>query len=640
MTRADKPEQPDIESLPPAPAPEEINGDNLDLKVGVEVIREQQRTLPNAPGVYRMIGEDGVVLYVGKAKSLKKRVATYARGVAHTNQLTRVLAMVRAMEFTVTRTESEALLLEANLIRRLKPRYNVLLRDDKSFPYIAIGLNHPSPYITKHRGARAKGVEYFGPFASGQAVSDSITILQKAFMIRTCTNSEFDNRTRPCMLYQIKRCAAPCVDMVSKDEYRELVDGARMFLRGRSHYLQDKLAEQMADSAKNLEYEKAAILRDRIRALANIRTNQSVYPQSFANADVFAIHQKGGMTIIEVAFYRATQHWGNRSYFPKHDKSLSSREILDSFLGQFYQSNPPPDLIIVNETPLEKKLMEDALSMLAMSKVKITVPQRGDKKEALDQVIKNASITLSRKFSESQAVGKVLDEVQKQFGLETRPERIEVYDNSHIQGTNAVGAMIVAGPEGFMKNQYRKWNIKDAHGGDDFAMMREVFTRRFARIKEDLNDYEHRPDLILIDGGQIQLAAVLDVAREMGVEKMFKLVAMSKGVDRNSGREEFHEVGKPPYRLELNSPVLYYLQRLRDESHRFVIGTHRQKRSKAFIKNPLDDIEGIGPLRKKSLMSRFGSAKGVAGASVKELADTPHISEEIAKRIHAYFQSE
>ena len=637
MNKANKPEEIDIGTLPTGG---NIPEANLDLKTGIEIIKEHHKTLPNSPGVYRMIGADGAVLYVGKAKSLKKRVATYARGAAHTNQLTRVLAMVRSMEFTITHTESEALLLEANLIRRLKPRYNVLMRDDKSFPYIAIGLNHPSPYLAKHRGPREKGVEYFGPFASGQAVNDSITILQKAFMLRTCSDAEFENRSRPCMLYQIKRCAAPCVNLTNQLDYRELVDGARMFLRGKSSALQDELAEQMNNAAQVYDYEKAAILRDRIRALASIRTNQSIYPQTFANADIFAIHSQGGMTIIEVAFFRATQHWGNRAYFPKHDKSLSTQEVLDSFIGQFYQSNPPPDLIIMNEPPLQKQLMEDALSMLAGSKVRISVPKQGDKKDILEQVIKNAQITLSRRLSETGAIGKILDEVQKQFNLETRPERIEVYDNSHIQGTNAVGAMIVAGPEGFMKNQYRKWTIKNAKGGDDFAMMREVFTRRFNRIKEDLNDYESRPDLIIIDGGQIQLAAVLDVARELEVDKMFKIVAMSKGVDRNAGREEFHEVGKAPYRLELNSPVLYYLQRLRDESHRFVIGAHRQKRGKEFVKNPLDEIEGIGPLRKKSLMSRFGSAKGVAGASVKELAETPHISEEIAKRIHAHFQSE
>ncbi len=637
MNKANKPQEVDIGSLPSGGS---VPNENLDLKTGIEIIKEHHKTLPNSPGVYRMIGADGSVLYVGKAKSLKKRVATYARGAAHTNQLTRVLAMVRGMEFTVTHTESEALLLEANLIRRLKPRYNVLMRDDKSFPYIAIGLNHPSPFLAKHRGPREKGVEYFGPFASGQAVNDSITILQKAFMLRTCSDAEFENRSRPCMLYQIKRCAAPCVNLTNQLDYRELVDGARMFLRGKSSALQDELAGQMNNAAQVFDYEKAAILRDRIKALASIRTNQSIYPQSFANADIFAIHSQGGMTIIEVAFFRATQHWGNRAYFPKHDKSLSTQEILDSFIGQFYQSNPPPDLIIMNEPPLQKQLMEDALSMLAGSKVRISVPKQGDKKDILEQVIKNAQITLSRRLSETGAIGKILDEVQKQFNLETRPERIEVYDNSHIQGTNAVGAMIVAGPEGFMKNQYRKWTIKNAKGGDDFAMMREVFTRRFNRIKENLNDYESRPDLIIIDGGQIQLAAVLDVARELEVDKMFKIVAMSKGVDRNAGREEFHEVDKAPYRLELNSPVLYYLQRLRDESHRFVIGAHRQKRGKEFVKNPLDEIGGIGPLRKKSLMSRFGSAKGVAGASVKELAETPHISEEIAKRIHAHFQSE
>lgn len=636
MVKANKPKTDDLSALPKAATPEV----RLDLKTGIEIIQEYHKDLPNKPGVYRMIGENGQILYVGKAKSLKKRVATYARGAAHTNQLTRILGQVKSMEFTITHTEAEALLLEANLIRRLKPRYNVLMRDDKSFPFIAIGLNHPSPYLAKHRGPRSKGIDYFGPFASGMAVNHSLTILQKAFMLRTCSDAEFENRSRPCMLYQIKRCAGPCVDAINPHDYRELVDGARLFLRGKTNALQDDLAKQMSDAAKVLDYEKAAILRDRIKALASIRNSQSLNPQSFTDADVFAMHQEGGETCIEVFFFRAAQNWGNRAYFPRSEKGTTENDILESFIGQFYQSHPPPDLILLSHELENTQVLEDALTMLngGGARVNLINPKRGDKKDIVDFAMNNAKQTLGRRLSTSATIGKILDQVGERFGLEKRPERIEVYDNSHIQGTNAVGAMIVAGPDGFMKNQYRKWSIKDAGGGDDFAMMREVLTRRFTRLNEESDESLH-PDLMIIDGGQQQLAVVLDVAKEMGIDDI-KIIAMSKGVDRNAGREEFHEFGKAPYRLEQKDPVLYYLQRLRDESHRFVIGAHRQKRGKELVKNPLDSIEGIGPLRKKSLMARFGSAKGVASASVKELSETPHISQDLAIRIHAHFQSE
>lgn len=635
MVKANKPENSDIQNLPQAAVPEA----RLDLKTGIDIIKEYQKDLPNKPGVYRMIGENAQVLYVGKAKSLKKRVATYARGAAHTNQLTRILGLVKEMEFTITHTEAEALLLEANLIRRLKPRYNVLMRDDKSFPFIAITLKHPAPALEKHRGPRVKGVEYFGPFASGMAVNHSLTILQKAFMLRTCSDAEFENRSRPCMQYQIKRCAGPCVSAIKPDEYRNLVDEARLFLRGRTNALQDDLAKQMAEAAKVFDYEKAAVLRDRIRALASIRNNQSILPSSFTDADIFGIHQEGGETCIEVFFFRAGQNWGNRAYFPRHEKNMSAPEVLESFIGQFYQNNAPPDLVLLSQTPPELELLQTALSMLAGFKVNIQIPKIGDKREIIDHVVNNARQTLGRRLGQSQAITKLLDMVQLQFNLENRPERIEVYDNSHIQGKHAVGAMIVAGPEGFMRNQYRKWTIKEAKPGDDFAMMREVLTRRFTRLNAE-DDEALWPDLIIIDGGEIQLAAALDVARELGVDNDIKIIAMSKGVDRNAGREEFHEKGKKPYRLSSKDPVLYYLERLRDESHRFVIGAHRQKRAGEFTKNPLDMIEGIGPLRKKALMARFGSAKAVSTASVKELAATPHISLDLAQRIHQYFQSD
>lgn len=635
MVKANKPDIDNLSSLPKAAKPEA----RLDLKTGIEIIQDYHKDLPNKPGVYRMIGENGQILYVGKAKSLKKRVATYARGAAHTNQLTRILGQVKAMEFTITHTEAEALLLEANLIRRLKPRYNVLLRDDKSFPFIAIGLNHPSPYIAKHRGPREKGIDYFGPFASGQAVNHSLTILQKAFMLRTCTNAEFENRSRPCMQYQIKRCAGPCVNAINPQDYRELVDGARLFLRGKTNALQNNLANEMNEAAKVLDYEKAATLRDRIKALASIRNSQSLNPQSFTDADIFAIHQEGGETCVEVFFFRAAQNWGNRAYFPRAEKGTSLNDIFESFIGQFYQSHPPPDLILLSHELENLQIFEEALCLLnGGANVQIINPKRGDKKEIVDHAMDNARQTLARKLSQGQAIGKLMDAIAQTFELENRPERIEVYDNSHIQGTNAIGAMIVAGKDGFMKSQYRKWTIKDAKGGDDFHMMREVLTRRFSRLNEE-KDENTRPDLIIIDGGQLQLAVALDVARELNIEGI-KIIAMSKGIDRNAGREEFHQFGKPAFRLEPKDPALYYLQRLRDESHRFVIGAHRQKRGKEFVKNPLDLIENIGPLRKKSLMARFGSAKGVASASVKELAETPHISQELAIRIHSYFQSE
>ncbi|KAF0186102.1 MAG: excinuclease ABC subunit C [Hyphomonadaceae bacterium] len=635
MAKANKPTDVEITQLPRAALPEA----RLDLKSGVEIIAQFHKTLPNRPGVYRMIGEIGNVLYVGKAKSLKKRVATYARGIGHTNQITRMLGMVRGMEFTITHTEAEALLLEANLIRRLKPRYNVLMRDDKSFPFIAIGLDHPSPYLVKHRGPRQKGIDYFGPFANGFSLAKSLNILQKAFLLRSCSNAEFEGRSRPCMQYQIKRCSAPCCGLIAPEEYRELVDQARLFMRGRSNKLQDDLAKEMQVASNALDYERAATLRDRIRALAGIRDGQGLNPQGFSQADAFAIACDGGVSCIEVFFFRAGQNWGNRAYYPRHEKGLSESEILASFIGQFYQTNAPPDLILLSHEIDETGLLEEALGTLAGSKISLQVPKKGEKRDIILSILNNAKQTLARKLSESGAIAKLLDEVALRFELEERPNRIEVYDNSHIQGTNAVGAMIVAGPDGFIKNQYRKWTIKDAKGGDDSHMMREVLTRRFSRLNDiDTSDDDLSPDLIIIDGGQIQLSVALEVARELGVVENIKIIAMSKGVDRNAGREEFHEVGKKPYRMPANDPVLYYLQRLRDESHRFVIGAHRAKRSAAAVKNPLSMIEGIGPLRKKALMGRFGSAKAVSTASIRDLAATPHVSEEIAKRIYDYFQ--
>jgi excinuclease ABC subunit C len=657
MSKADSAPLPDLESLPSDATPK------TGQPIGVEVIRDHLRRLPGKPGVYRMIGEDGEVLYVGKAKNLKNRVTSYARGIGHSNRIAKMITLTRAMEFVVTATETEALLLEANLIKRLRPKFNILMRDDKSFPYIAIRKDHDAPQVAKHRGARAKNVDYFGPFASVWAVNQSLTTLQKAFLLRSCTDSVYDSRSRPCMLHQIKRCAAPCVGLINKADYGELVDEATAFLRGKSVDLQTRLADDMHKASEDLDFEKAARLRDRIRALASIRAVQGINPQSFQEADVFAVALNGGMSCIQVFFFRAGQNWGNRAYFPKHEKDTTEAEILDAFMAQFYDDKPPPALILTSHEPPGHELLEAALSLRADAKVEVRCPQRGEKRDVVAHAANNAREALGRKMAESGTQTKLLEGMAEALGLSEPPNRIEIYDNSHIQGSHAVGAMVVAGPDGFEKNQYRKWTIKDAGGGDDFAMMREVFTRRFARLikasdEEDLppqvdqegnlidtigrkgtNNDAVWPDVILIDGGEIQLAVVRDVAREMGIDEGdVKLISIAKGIDRDAGRETFHSPGKAPFRLEPKDPVLYYLQRLRDEAHRFAIGAHRQKRSAAIAKNPLDEIGGIGPMRKKAILARFGSARGVARAAISELMEVPGVNDELAARIQAFFQ--
>jgi excinuclease ABC subunit C len=656
MSKADSAPLPDLDALPGEAMPK--NGE----LIGVAVIRDHLRRLPGKPGVYRMIGEDGEVLYVGKAKNLKNRVTSYARGIGHSNRIAKMITLTRAMEFVVTATETEALLLEANLIKRLRPRFNILMRDDKSFPYIAIRKDHDAPQVAKHRGARAKNVDYFGPFASVWAVNQSLTTLQKAFLLRSCTDSIYDSRSRPCMLHQIKRCAAPCVGLINKADYGELVDEATAFLRGKSVDLQTRLAADMHAASEEMDFEKAARLRDRIRALASIRAVQGINPQSFQEADVFAVALDGGMSCIQVFFFRAGQNWGNRAYFPKHGKDETEADILDAFMAQFYDDKPPPSLILTSHQPPSHELLEAALSVRADGKVEVRCPQRGEKREIVTHAANNAREALGRKMAESGTQSKLLEGVAQAFGLAEPPTRIEIYDNSHIQGTHAVGAMVVAGPDGFEKNQYRKWTIKDAGGGDDFAMMREVFTRRFARLikaeEEDMppqvdqegnlidmigkkgsNSDAVWPDIILIDGGEIQLGVVRDVAREMGIDETdVRLISIAKGIDRDAGRETFHSPGKAPFRLEPKDPVLYYLQRLRDEAHRFAIGAHRQKRSAAISKNPLDEIGGIGPMRKKAILARFGSARGVARAAISELMEVPGVNEELAARIQAFFQ--
>ena len=611
-------------------------------RAGVEVIKDHVKRLPAKPGVYRMIGADGEVLYVGKAKSLKARVSNYANKAGHSNRITRMIALTQAMEFVVTRSETEALLLEANLIKRLRPRFNVLMRDDKSFPYIVIRRDHDSPQLAKHRGARTTKGDYFGPFASAGAVNRSLTTLQKAFLLRSCSDSVFESRSRPCMLHQIKRCAAPCVGLVSPQDYAGLVGEATMFLRGKSADLQDRLAADMHAAAEALDFEGAARLRDRIRALAAVRGAQGLHPQTFAEADIFAIAAEGGATCVQVFFFRAGQNWGNRAYFPRHEADAEAGEVLEAFIAQFYDDNPPPALVLSSHELPEQALLEEALSLKAEFRVEVRTPQRGEKLEFVGHALTNAREALARKLAESGAQGRLLAGVAEAFGLEAPPARIEVYDNSHIQGSNAVGAMIVAGPEGFAKAQYRKWTIKEARGGDDFGMMREVLTRRFSRLlKEDEDDgaAPEWPDLVLIDGGDGQLAVAVEVLEELGLSGEVALVSIAKGLDRDAGRERFFIPGRAPFRLEPRDPVLYYLQRLRDEAHRFAIGAHRQKRSAAIAKNPLDEIAGVGPTRKKALLARFGSARGVARAALAELENVPGVNAELARRIHDHFRS-
>ncbi|MEQ1817510.1 MAG: excinuclease ABC subunit UvrC [Terricaulis sp.] len=696
-----------MEHLPAEDAPTPV------LK-GIEAIRDTWKRLPMKPGVYRMIGADGEVLYVGKAKSLKNRVGQYAQGRGHTNAIYRMIHQVVSMEIIVTATETEALLLETNMIKRLRPRYNVLMRDDKSFPYIAIRTDHETPVLQKHRGAKSFKGKFYGPFASAGAVNRTLNTLQKAFLLRSCSDSTFSGRTRPCMLYQIKRCSAPCTGLVNDGEYAALVKDSADFLEGRSVELQDRLAVEMRESAKKLEFEHAARLRNRIRALASVRASQGINPHTFDEADVFALHVEGGQSCIQVFFFRAGQNWGNRAYFPRHSVEETPEDILSAFIAQFYDDREPPKLVLTNVEPTDRELLEEALCVRAECKVEIRRPERGEKREIVDAVLLNAREALGRRMAETGSVAKLLDGVAEVFGLSQRPERIEVYDNSHIQGTNALGAMIVAGPEGFTKNQYRKFNMKsEEFDGDDFAMMKAMIRRRFARMlierEEDTagfplphagevspeategaqqaqtsddgaptapsvsfadsspvngeaksaggkvtdggvdfskeRDEPERdskfgawPDLVLIDGGDGQLNAALEALDELGLKNRITIAGIAKGVDRDAGRERFFIPGKPAFRLDEKSPVLYYLQRLRDEAHRFAIGAHRGKRSAGLTKNPLDEIGGIGPARKRALLDRFGSARGVSRAGLSELEGVEGVNKELAKRIYDFFR--
>ena len=617
------------------------------LAAGADTIRAALTTLPPTPGVYRMLDADGDALYVGKARNLKRRVAQYLQFGRMPNRLQRMVAETRQLEIITTHTEVEALLLEGNLIKRLMPRYNVLLRDDKSFPYIAILDDHEFPQLAKHRGARDRKGSYFGPFASVGAVNQTLTALQRAFLLRSCPDTVFKGRTRPCLLYQIKRCSAPCVGRISAEDYGKLVGEAKEFLSGRSHEIQTELARRMEAASAELNFETAALFRDRIRALTQVQARQDINVEGVGDADVIAAYQAGGQTCVQVFFFRSGRNYGNRAYFPRADRHLTSADVLGAFLGQFYDDKPAPPLILLSEEVPESELIADALSQKMGSRVQIAVPERGEKRKPVEHALANAREALARRMSESTTQARLLEGVAAAFGLDAPPNRIEVYDNSHISGREALGGMIVAGPEGFVKNAYRKFNIRGATGpdnpdgitpGDDYGMMREVLERRFGRaLKEDpTRSNGSWPDLVLIDGGQGQLNVALQVMADLGINDI-PVVAIAKGPDRDAGRERFFMAGREPFSLEPRDPVLYFLQRLRDEAHRFAIGGHRARRARAMVSSPLDEIAGIGPTRKKALLLHFGSAKAVSRAGLADLENVAGISKAVARKIYDHF---
>jgi len=621
------------------PNPDTKTNDQAEIKTGPQIIGDYVKHLPSKPGVYRMIGEDGAVLYVGKARHLKNRVGSYAKSGGHNYRISLMISLTRTMEFVVTDTETDALLLEANLIKRLKPRFNVLLRDDKSFPYILIRRDHAAPQLTKHRGARKAKGDYFGPFASAGAVNYTLNTLQKAFLMRTCSDSIYAGRTRPCMLYQIKRCAGPCVDLVTPEAYDDLVGQASDFLRGKSNALREDMQAKMKAASDALDFENAAQFRDRIRAISAITTEQGINPAGVEEADVIAVAQDGGKSCVQVFFFRSGQNWGNQSFFPRHEPDTEPADVIAAFIAQFYSDRPAPGLLLISDEPEDSELLSEALSLKSDRKVSLHKPARGEKRKLVDQTLHNAKEALARRLSESANQAQLLRGVQKVFSLDEPPQRIEVYDNSHIQGMNALGAMIVASPDGFEKNQYRKFNMKgdDAATNDDFAMMAAMMRRRFSRMIKERDEGAPVPDLVLIDGGKGQLSAVLEVMEELGVMDI-PVAAIAKGPERDAGKEAFYIPGKAPFKLPHNDPVLYYLQRLRDEAHRFAIGGHRAKRKKAMTDNPLDGVPGIGPARKKALLTHFGSAKAVRDAALKDLEAVDGVSKAMAKRIHDWFQ--
>jgi excinuclease ABC subunit C len=649
------------------------------LAAGRDAILRFAKLAPSQPGVYRMIDGRGDVLYVGKAKNLRNRVRAYARPAGLDTRIERMIAATRALEFVVTRTETEALLLEANLIKRLRPRFNVTLRDDKSFPYILITSDHWAPQILKHRGGRTRPGHYFGPFASVWAVNRTINALQRAFLLRSCSDPFFESRTRPCLLHQIKRCSAPCTNEIDFGEYAVLVREANAFLSGRSKAVKDELAGEMEKASQALDFERAAIYRDRLAALSAIQSYQGVNPRGVEEADVFALHQQGGFACVEVFFFRTGQNWGNRAYFPKADRSISTGEILGAFLAQFYDDKPPPRLILISHDIEDRELLAEALGTKSGHKIEVMVPRRGEKKDLIEHALANAREALGRKLAETSSQERLLRQLAETFGLVRVPRRIEVYDNSHIQGANAVGAMIVAGAEGFRKRDYRKFNIRSADltPGDDFAMMREVLTRRFKRLMAEAprataeereqalvtsaheghvgvappipppqggqeqqveSEEQHEspwPDLVLVDGGQGQLSAARDVLGELGVD--VPMVAIAKGPDRDAGRETFFVPGRDSFKLPPRDPVLYFVERLRDEAHRFAVGSHRARRMRDLREAGLQEIAGIGPTRKRALLHHFGTLKAIERASVTDLMQVDGISAETARRIYQFF---
>lgn len=655
------------QSLPGAVA-EAAGEEARSLAAGRAAIIGYAKLAPSRPGVYRMIDARGDVLYVGKAKNIKKRITAYARPTGHDTRIERMIASTRSVEFVVTRTETEALLLEANLIKRLRPRFNVVLRDDKSFPYILITTDHWAPQILKHRGARTRPGHYYGPFASVWAVNRTINALQRAFLLRSCSDPFFESRTRPCLLYQIKRCSAPCTKEIDFADYAVLVNEANAFLSGRSKTVKDELAGEMEKASAALDFERAAVYRDRLAALSAIQSHQGVNPRGVEEADVFAVHQQGGYSCVEVFFFRTGQNWGNRAYFPKADRSLGAAAVLGAFVAQFYDDKPPPRLILISHPVEDQALLAEALCTRSGRKVEIATPQRGEKKDLIDHALANAREALGRKLAESSSQQKLLAQLAQTFNLPQSPRRIEVYDNSHIQGANAVGAMIVAGPEGFRKSHYRKFNIRAAGPtpGDDFAMMREVLGRRFKRLlaeaplpsplaaaggepgplaererpspqmaDADSKDDPSWPDLVLIDGGQGQLNAAREALLALGVD--VPVVAIAKGPDRDAGRETFFQPGRESFRLPPRDPVLYYVERLRDEAHRFAVGSHRARRKRDLREAGLQEIPGIGPRRKRALLRHFGTLKAIERAAVTDLVQVEGISAETARRVYAFF---
>lgn len=617
-----------------------MNVDPTKTPTGYDVIQGYLRTLDGSPGVYRMLDSQARVLYVGKARSLKNRVSNYARPSGHSARIATMISHTASMMFLTTNTETEALLLEQNLIKQLKPKYNVLLRDDKSFPNILISGDHEFPRIEKHRGAKRKKGNYYGPFASAGAVNRTLNTLQRAFLLRNCSDSEYESRTRPCLQYQIKRCSAPCVGKVAQGDYKQLVKDAERFLTGKSTEMQASLAARMQQASDDMEFERAAALRDRIKALTQVQTSQGINPRGVTEADVISLYRDGGQACVQVFFIRANQNWGNRDYYPRVSGDEDASEVMQAFVGQFYSDREPPRMLLLSHGLDDEDLMTEALSEKAGRKVEIIVPQRGEKAELVSGAARNARESLGRKMSETATQGRLLRGLKEAFDLPEVPQRVEVYDNSHIQGAFAVGAMIVAGPEGFDKNQYRKFNIQgdDLTPGDDFGMMKEVLMRRFKRLlKEDpKRELGTWPGLLLIDGGAGQVSAVRAIMEELGVGDV-PMVGVAKGVDRDHGKEEFYRTGKQVMALQRNDPVLYFVQRMRDEAHRFAIGTHRAKRSKAIGATPLDDVPGVGATRKRALLQHFGSAKAVGRAALADLKAVDGISVNMAETIYGYF---